>query len=284
MRQRAANDNSAFETQSVEEVTRSSDAALELVDVPAAVVCAHCGDPACGGCLQDDEPTGASGIVAIVPWERPGMAAPQRLWSTAKLSTLGAESFFAALPDGEVGVALSFAVVAELLSVAGMCVVAIPALLAFVPWVFELLTRDAWLQTLVARVLLVGVPGLALLMVGVHAVHGYGLHLGAQRGGARSKASRGVRFGLYACGWDLVTLPAGIAALAITDGFREARRAVPLSLTVPRRATLSFLRGVYRLDERAAASAATFAIVLTTALVLIGSIAGLVALVLAAVL
>lgn len=260
---------------------RVSESALELLDVPAAVVCAHCGDPDCGGCLHDDEPTGASGIVAIVPWERPGLGGPQRLWSTAKLSTLGAESFFGALPDGEVATALRFAVLAELLSVAGICVVLVPVALAFVPWVFELLSRDAWFRELVARALMVGVPGLALVMVGVHAVHGISLDLGARRIGARPKPVRGLRFGLYSCGWDLVTLPAGLAMLAITNGFREARRAAPLSLTVPRRATLAFLRGVYRLDDTGAQHASRFAIALTGGLIVLGSlvaVAGLVAL------
>jgi len=257
---------------------------LELVDVPAAVVCAHCGDPACGGCLHDDEPTGASGIVAIVPWERPGMSAPQRLWSTAKLSTIGAESFFSALPDGEVGTALRFAVIAELLSVAGMGVVAVPVILAFVPWVFELLSRDPWVRSVVLRAVVVGVPGLALLMVAIHAVHGFGLDLGVRRIGGRAKAARGIRFGLYSCGWDLVTLPAGLAMLAITDGFGAARKAAPLSLTIPRRATLAFLRGVYRMDEAGAVHAARFSIVMTTLLVTIGAFAGVVGLVLAFVL
>lgn len=260
---------------------RVSESALELLDVPAAVVCAHCGSPDCPGCLHDDEPTGASGIVAIVPWERPGLGGPQRLWSTAKLSTLGAETFFAGLPDGEVAVALRFAVVAELLSVAGMCVVVVPVLLAFVPWVFELLSRDAWFRELVLRALLVGIPGLALVMVGVHAVHGVSLDLGARRVGARAKPVRGLRFGLYSCGWDLVTLPAGLAVLAITNGFGEARRAAPLSLTVPRRATLAFLRGIYRLDDSGAQHASRFAIAITGALIVLGSlvaVAGVVAL------
>jgi len=212
------------------------------------------------------------------------MSAPQRLWSTAKLSTLGAESFFAALPDGDVGTALRFAVVAELLSVAGMCVVAVPVMLAFVPWVFDLLSHDPWVRSVVLRALAVGVPGLALVMVAVHAMHGFGLDLGVRRVGGRSKAARGVRFGLYACGWDLVTLPAGLATLAVTDGFAAARRAAPLSLTIPRRATLAFLRGVYRMDEAGAAHASRFAILMTTAVIILGSFAGIVALVLAVVL
>ena len=80
-------------------------------DVPAAVLCAFCGRGDCTGCGGADEQ--ASGIVAIVPWERPGAGTWSRLFATAKLTTVGAESFFSALPDGEASPALRFAVVAE---------------------------------------------------------------------------------------------------------------------------------------------------------------------------
>jgi len=232
-----------------------SDSALELIDVPAAVVCALCGDPDCAGCGHEDEPTQTSGIVAIVPWERPGPA-PGRLWTTAKLSTLSADSFFAALPDGELAAPLRFAVWCELLAVLGMGVVAIPLVLAFAPWLFEAIGRDAWLRSVLAKALGVGVPGLALLMVVLHSAHGFGLDMGARRVGAKARLARGLRFGLYSCGWDLVTLPAGIGLLAITDGFGAARKAAPLSLLVPQRATLAFLRGVYQLDAENSTRAA----------------------------
>lgn len=223
------------------------------MDVPAAVVCALCGDPGClGGCVE--ETTQTSGIVAIVPWERPG-SAPGRLWGTAKLSTLGSESFFAALPDGELAAPLRFALLAEALAVLGMAVVAIPVVLAFAPWLFEAVSRDPWLRAWLVKLLSFGMPGLALLMVVLHSLHGVSLDLGARRVGARARPTRGLRFGLYSCGWDLVTLPAGIGVLAVTDGFRAARRAMPMSLTVPRLATRAFLRGVYQLDDEASARA-----------------------------
>lgn len=275
---RGAADRSALEGR------EPSDSAIELLDVPAAVVCAHCGDPACMGCQLEDEPTHASGIVAIVPWERPGGSAAERLWSTAKLTTLSSESFFAGLPDGDIAPPLRFAILAELLAVAGMCVVAVPVVLAFAPWLLELVGRDPWVRGLVLRGLAVTVPGLALVMVGVHAAHGLGLDIGARRAGAKTRPSRSLRFGLYSCGWDLVTLPAGLGMLAVSDGFGAARRAAPLSLTVPKRATRAFLRGAYRLDERGASNASRFAIALAGGLVLLGSCLAVLGLVAAAVL
>src|SRR5579883_1365074 len=77
----------------------------ELVDseVPAAVVCAHCGDADCPGCLHEQT---RSGVVAVVAWERPGAPALTRLWATARASTLDAERFFESLPDGPIAPAL----------------------------------------------------------------------------------------------------------------------------------------------------------------------------------
>lgn len=252
--------------ESAPDLDAQSDSALELVDVPAAVVCALCGDPDClGACVE--EQTQTSGIVAIVPWERPGSTAG-RLWGTARLSTLSAESFFAALPDGEVAAPLRFALLAEALAVLGIGVVAIPVVLAFAPWLLEALTRDPWLRAWLVKLLAIGVPGLALLMVVLHSVYGVSLDLGARRAGARARTIRGLRFGLYSCGWDLITLPAGIGMLAITDGFRAARRAVPMSLTVPRLAQRAFLRGAYQLDEDATNRASKSAMWLASALAL----------------
>ena len=67
----------------------------EVFDVPAAVLCACCGQPDCAGCsAASDE---GSGVVAIIPWERTIDGVWSRLWATSKATTLGAETFFAAI-------------------------------------------------------------------------------------------------------------------------------------------------------------------------------------------
>src|ERR1041384_609019 len=82
--------------------------ALELSEVPATVVCAVCGLPECN--CEVDRPSTFSGVVAIVPWERPGGTLLTRLWATAKLATLSPGSFFAALPPGGAAAPLGFAI------------------------------------------------------------------------------------------------------------------------------------------------------------------------------
>jgi hypothetical protein len=241
---------------------------FELMDVPAAVVCAFCGDAECPGCAGLEEPTNASGVLAIVPWERPGSSALRRMWSTAKLATQSSETFFGALPEGDPVAALRFALIAELLAVAGLCVALVPVALLFAPWLATAVVHDPALRAMLARGLTCAIPGIGLVMVAIHAAHGYGLDLGARRHGARRRG-RGLRFGLYACGWDLVTLPLGLAVIAIGDGMGAALRAAPLSLTVPGRAARAYLLGVHRLDEQAARRAARFALRISAAAVAI---------------
>src|SRR5579884_3336006 len=90
---------------------------LADADVPAAVVCAHCGRADCAGCAEDHT---KSGVVAVIAWERPGATTLARLWATARASTLDADRFFESLPDGPLAPALLFAVASELMAVSAM--------------------------------------------------------------------------------------------------------------------------------------------------------------------
>jgi hypothetical protein len=252
----------------------SEDEAVDsLFDVPAAVLCAFCGQSDCAGCLPSEE--ASSGVVAIVPWERPG-GGWSRLWATANASTQGASTFFAALPDGDVSPALRFGVIAETLAVASFIVVAVPLLALALPnFALEVIrspaTRSQWLRWLV-----LGIPVVAALMVLAHAAHGLALDIGASRQGARSQRRRSLRFGLYACGWDLMTMPIGWAVTLATKGLRATVDLVSLSMNVPGSASMALLQGVYGLraaDAARARRAGTLAAIVTMALVAIGVVA-----------
>jgi hypothetical protein len=220
--------------------------AFELLDVPAAVVCANCGRPDCAGCLVD-EPTQPSGIVAIIPWERPGSSWLARLWATAKVATLQHRSFFAVLPDGDLGPAFGFAVAAELCAVLGLTVLFGGAAALVLPDLVHAALADAVLRETLLRGLLIGLPALALFMVAVHALHGLALDASARRAGS-GRRGRGARFGLYACSWDLVTLPLGLAILAFGDGLGAALKAAPLGVNAPLHAAQAYISGVHGLD------------------------------------
>ncbi len=230
------------------------DSAFDLVEVPATVVCAVCGTPDCLGCAVD-EPTNASGVVAIIPWERPGVGFFRRLWQTSTLATAHARTFFGALPDGDVSPALAFALVCETFAVSGLGLIGALLALAFLPELPRLMLDDPSLRRAVVRGTLSGIFMLMFAMVSVHAAHGVALDLAARRLGGRSNG-RGLRFGLYACGWDLITLPFGLLTTALVDGVAAARRAAPLGLTAPLQAAEAYLIGLHGLSPETARLAA----------------------------
>lgn len=238
-------------------------ALLELSDVPAAVVCASCGQPDCAGCLPLDESTHASGVVAIVPWERPGLSVLSRLWATARLATLSPREMFSGLPDGNLRAPLTFGLLAEALAVAGLAPIGF-GLLLVAPDMVQVALRDPEVQGFLVRAGSVAGPGLALLMVALHALHGLAVDRAARRVGSR-KRGRGLRFGLYACGWDLVTLPLGLFMVALGDGPAAAGRALAAALTTPALATRAYLGGFHALDPERARAAARHASLLTAA-------------------
>lgn len=226
----------------------------ELVDVPAAVVCALCDDPDCTGCEHEQS---RSGIVAIVAWERPlgpGMAGgvTARLWATARSTTRDAESFFEALPDGPVMPALRFAAISELLAVSSFFVLLLPVAAVVAPEWLTYVVMDASARSLALRLVVLGLPAFAGLLVVAHAAHGLSIDRGAVKQGAPTRKTRALRFGLYACGWDLVIGPLGALVIAVKEGAKHTLEILNLGSGLPTRATKAFLRGCYRLEGEAA--------------------------------
>lgn len=211
----------------------------ELVDFPAAVVCALCGDPDCLGCAEERS---RSGVISIVAWERPG-GSFERLWSTSKAATLNAEAFFEALPDGPLMPAFRFALFAEVLAASAMLVVVGGALFVALLVFGGLSSLDAASVGFACRAAFASVFGLALLLVAAHAAHGLALGAAARRRGAKASLGRALRFGLYSAGWDLVLGPIGFVGL-----LREKASLVHVAVGLPTRSSLAFLRGTYRLE------------------------------------
>jgi hypothetical protein len=102
--------------------------------------------------------------------------------------------------------------------------------------------------------------------------------------GARPARRRAVRFGLYACGWDLMSGPLGAVMMLATRGFRDALALAELAVRVPARASQAMLTGVYQLPpdraaraRRAGSIAATLRVLVSAGVVvalLIASFAG----------
>ncbi len=133
----------------------------------------------------------------------------------------------------------------------------------------------------IARVCAAVVGGLAALLVAAHAAHGWALDLGARRSGARPATTRGLRFGLYAAGWDLVVGPLGAVVVAFREGLGAAMSIASLGVGLPGRSARAFLRGCYRLEGASAAPALRASYVAAALATLVGAVAVIAALLVA---
>jgi hypothetical protein len=194
-------------------------------------------------------------VVAIIPWERPIGGVWSRLWATSKATTLGAEGFFAVLPDGALPSAMRFAVLAETLAILAMVAALLPFVALALPGLTLEIAQNPGARASALQWLLLGVPALTTWMVLAHAVHGAALDLGARRQGARPQRRRALRFGLYACGWDLMAGPLGALVMLITSGRKGLEELLSASMRVPSKASAALLQGVYALRPDAATRA-----------------------------
>jgi hypothetical protein len=231
---------------------------IELADLPAAVVCATCGESDCPGCALEPARDTRSGLVVFVPWERPQLGLWGRFWTTSRLTTESAETFFASIPDGSVSPALSYALLAESVAV-GSTVLAWTALGVGLMYAILPAFTAHTLSSASGQAGLIRMSGVAWIaftsvLLLTHLIHGYFLDREAGRAGRERKPARALRFGLYAAGWDVAQSPIGFAALLIRRGPGAFREALRHATTTPGRATTALLRGVYGLEGEALAT------------------------------
>jgi hypothetical protein len=225
----------------------SGDGALDDWPAPPVSFCATCGRTECAGCL----PENVGAVPFGLPWEQSHASALSRLWETATIGSLEPERTFAGLPEGRVAPALGFAFAAETLALGSvaLCIVGSLALLAPATALELLDSRPVQVGASLALI------GSILLMVALHALWGYCLEAGAQRGartplGAASRA-QGLRFGLYACGWDLLTSPAGVLHGLVSRGPLGLWSPLIAAARAPRAALHAYLGGCRALDAEA---------------------------------
>jgi hypothetical protein len=155
---------------------------------------------------------------------------------------------------------MRFAVLAELLAVGSFFLVLAPIAALALPTLAMEIVESPPLRWSALRWVGLGVPLLALWMVLAHVTHGAALDAGARREGARPQRRRAVRFGLYACGWDLMSGPLGGMVMLVAHGLREAVEVAELALRVPSRAATAFLTGIYDVPPHRVGRARRFGI------------------------
>lgn len=239
-------------------VIPADDTSTELVDVPAAIVCAHCGSPECAGCAPDPFRVTGSGVHFFVPWERTDRGIWGRFWDTTRSTTHEADSFFSSLPDGSLSTALAYAIVAEVVAVGttllgwGLVVCALGFLLA--PSMTTALLGQVTEQLRLVRVGLAAWFAFSVALVIAHLTHGLALDRVAQRAGAEPRLNRAIRFGLYAAGWDVATSPFGIVVSFFQSGPKSLQSALRFAVVTPTQATAAFVKAAYRRDPTVSVS------------------------------
>ena len=212
---------------------------------PPIALCVTCGLTLCPGCAPAPR-----GSVSSLAWEDGSQPCWSRLWGTALASSLEPQRFFGELPLGRVSEALAFAACAEVFALASL---ALPAALGL-RWVAPELTRQVLSSSAACSTLALSWVAFVTCMLGLHALWGACLDWGAQLPGARRLGSswqRGVRFGLYACGWDLLTSPLGVLASLLTRGPLRAWAPIGAAARAPRLAQRAYLEQCLGADAAA---------------------------------
>jgi hypothetical protein len=200
----------------------------------------------CAGCAPHAAASGTTGNIA---WESVSGRWGERLWLTALATSAPPARVFAELSDGRLAPALGFALLAE-----GIAIGSLLLAVAAAGW----LVAPDWCRLLVADPTLLGLTlalpvAASIAMVGFHALWGLCLEVGARGPGSAPHYRQGLRFGLYACGWDLLTSPAGVVQGVLARGPLRAWKPILDAARVPRmamRAYLSKCRGLDAVSQR----------------------------------
>ncbi len=234
---------------------------------PPVVRCVRCGQPDCAGC--DDAPRAALDPAELA-WEAGRGTLGSRLWATAVASSVEPGRTFGLLQDGPLASAFAFSLLAETLAIGSVGLVALGLSFALVPELTAKLLSDAVVLGFAAAALI----GASLLMVLLHAVWGLCLEWGAQRAGSPARFRYGLRFGFYACGWDLLTSPLGLAHEVLTRGPRRGLVPVLAAIRVPRSALEAYLVDCRQLSTEAKRHATRISLITLASLVVLIAIGG----------
>jgi hypothetical protein len=218
--------------------------------VPPVAVCARCGLPSCAGCFR--EPPAVTGL----PWEDSRRHWVVRLWQTALVSGVEPERTFGGLTAGGVARPLAFALLAETLAL-GSLLVSAAALL----WLADANLARALLYHPVGIGSSLGLLALSVLvMLTLHVLWGVSLDVGGKLGRPPMDVRQGARFGLYACGWDLVTSPIGVFCSLIVAGPLRGLSIVVAAARAAGPAQRAYLESGQRLGPPARRRARRFAL------------------------
>lgn len=239
----------AIPTHPLTTVVPELDSAIDF-EIPPIARCVACHGLDCEGCLR------------VVPrnriaWEQEGSLL-HRLWATARQSIAAGTRSCLDVERPRLFAAIRFALLAELLACTSVTLVLLVVAQVGAPTLEQ-----------VGFFSLVGV-GLGVFLVLAHLLWGLGLELALALCGLGFSPKRGLSFALYACGWDLFTSPAGIAAALVSSGPRAGWAQVREAARVPRAALLRYLTESRGASDHQAAFAVRASFLLPVALTVAG--------------
>jgi hypothetical protein len=235
--------------------------------VPPVSVCVRCGLAVCGGCVP------ASGQARpSLAWEDSPSNWLFGLWQTALSSSTEPELVFGQLRAGPVSPALAFAFLAEALALGSLVLLGSALLWLLAP---DLAAQLLYHPGAVAAGLVL-LAGSVLLMLVLHVLWGICLDIGGGLGHGRVDIRLGARFGLYACGWDLMTSPLGLFWSLLASGPRRGLAAVGAAARAARPAQRAYLEVCRGYDADARRRAVRLAVVVV-GIVILSTGAGLLA-------
>lgn len=219
-----------------------SDDAIWDQDVPPVTACAHCGQALCDGCAPQELEQEASDVRpsarGALLWEQGTRGGYLRdLTLTALQTAHPDQTCFGQRKASSLLRALHFAFAAEALAITSFALPWALGFCALFPALALRLVRSP-------QALALGVLILAVLIVGVvilHVVWGAALEWAIARRGTPAVYALGQRFAYYACGWDLLSSPAGVLLVSTYQDVGRARGALFAGIAVPRRALTAYL-------------------------------------------
>jgi hypothetical protein len=170
---------------------------------------------------------------------------------------------FGELAPGRLAPALGFALLAETLALGSLGLLGALGVWAGLPDLAYQIIRHP--EALAAVAALFG--GSVLLMLILHLLWGISLVVGGSFGSGKASLRHGARFGLYACGWDLMTSPLGLVCSLLQRGPLRGLGPVGAAARAPRPAQRAYLSTCRGFDERARRRAVRLAVVVVGGLV-----------------
>jgi hypothetical protein len=244
-------------------------------DFPPQIRCARCENVECEGCeamplVASVQSGWEAAAGAQLAWETPTGCGVRGLWSTACQSVNDWPERLPKLAECRSGHAWMFALLSELLATLSVCGTGLGGLWLFFPsYAAAGLSRATSWQWLLGAAL-----AFALAMLALHALWALGLEALLLLRGKPWSLRATWCFALYACGWDLLTSPAGLLLALSTMGPRDGWLCVKRATIVPKLALDAYLvqqRGVSRTEATRLAVLSFCASVLVL-IVLLGSL------------